>query len=86
MKKPEELSKELGLNFDEIKDVLSPNTLNNMAMSKILGGINVPELEESKSNKCRKCDGCGKCSDCDKCAGCTTSTGEMSAFVPIQQL
>ncbi len=82
MEKNEELSKKLGLNFDEVKDVLSQETLNRLAMSKIIGGIHDQgSLEEKRKNKCDECD---KCDRCDRCTSdCSTSGyGDIGQLEP----
>jgi hypothetical protein len=71
------LSKKLGLQFDEVKSVLGVSALSSMDMNKLYGGADMfTELEASKSNKCSKCDQCSKCGQCDKCSTtCTDKSG-----------
>lgn len=68
MKTKEVMAEQLGINLDEVRDILSLETLNSMGMLSIKGGYIPPDLDDDETNA-KKCNGCGGCKadNCDKC-------------------
>jgi len=50
------------IDLNEVKTILSAETLNEMSMSKLFGGQEDDSEDREKCNKCEKCDKCDQCS------------------------
>ena len=66
MKTKKSIAKDLGVNIDEIQDVLSIESLETMGMLAIRGGYSYDDDDgesdgEGKKDKCNKCEKCGGC-------------------------
>ena len=70
MKTEKIIADRLGLNLDEIRDVLSTETLNTMGMLTLKGGGDEHDEYDDDGEKrgvCNNCDKCKQCSICNKC-------------------
>ena len=70
MKGLEVKSKSVGLNFDEVRDILGEFALSSMEMNQLYGGAAVEERNKNQCDKCNKCEVCDNCDVCHNCKIC----------------
>ena len=68
----EMIANKLALNLDEIRDVLSTETINTMGMLALKGGNEYDEYDDDgeKRDQCNNCNICKQCDKCNKCSSC----------------